>query len=184
MIACDLETSGLDWRVERIGTIQLFSPSTGTVILQASSRPPDLLAALMQRPSVVKVFHHAPFDLGFLQADWSITTRNVRCTKVASKLAFPEAPSSDHSLASLLRTQLGVAVAKGSVRTSDWMSSELTAEQIEYAANDVRFLLPLLGNLTHLLEQRGRLDLYHECCSFLPSHARLETGGFPDIFSY
>jgi ribonuclease D len=60
----------------------------------------------------------------------------------------------------------------------------LSAEQIEYAANDVVHLPPLLNALEHSLQREGLDDLYEQCCAFLPARVSLELGGYPDVFAY
>ena len=71
LIAWDIETSGLDWRQDRIGTCQLFAQGVGTVVVSADqSQVPRQLTALLQDPGVEKVFHHASFDLRFMVGRW------------------------------------------------------------------------------------------------------------------
>jgi ribonuclease D len=50
---------------------------------------------------------------------------------------------------------LGVQLPKGQTRT-DWTRRPLSAEQMEYALDDVRYLLPLREHLTAQLERLGR----------------------------
>lgn len=96
----------------------------------------------------------------------------------------PQEPNGEHSLKNLLARHLGIEIDKGPVRTSDWTLASLTAEQLSYAANDVRYLLPLLDTLTAGLAAAGRSDLYDDCCAFLPARVALELGGYPDVFAY
>ena len=136
-VGWDIETSGLDWRSARIGTCQLFSESVGTVVVGIDPCVrPALLMSLLETASVPKGFHHAPFDLRFMIHAWDVRPRSIRCTKVASKLLAPQAPSEYHSLQSLLLRHLKVHVSKGAVRTSDWSAAKLSAEQVEYAVED------------------------------------------------
>lgn len=183
-IAVDIETSGLDWRTDTIGTVQLYAPAQGTVLVHSLSDNPAQLLSLLRSQSAQKVFHHAPFDLSFIRARWAADVDNVRCTKIASKLLDPRLENRMHSLDSLLRRQLGVSIPKGAVRTSDWHASSLSKEQLSYAANDVRYLLPLIDRLSQALATNGRLALYEECCRFLPTHTSLVVADFPDVFSY
>lgn len=182
-IACDTETTGLDWRSDRIGTIQLYAERVGVVIVQAPERAAPVLSALFEDATVQKVFHHAPFDLAFLAVN-KFNLINVRCTKIASKLLNPGLPPDQHSLAPLLLRTLGISLEKGSVRTSNWQAFQLTEAQTEYAANDVKHLIRLLGVLQRALVHHARNRLYDSCCAFLPSWAELTTGEFPDPFSY
>lgn len=184
IIACDLETSGLDWRTEKIGTVQFFGPDVGTALVHSLDDRPAHVIALIEANAVTKVFHHAPFDLRFMAASWSVRARNVQCTKIASKLAQPGSPSYEHSLAALLLAYLRVTVTKGSVRTSDWTATTISDEQLEYAANDVRYLIPLLDRLRVVLSQVKREELFAACCDFLPTQTTLVVDSFPDVFSY
>ena len=145
---------------------------------------PDRLAALLRDPAVEKVFHHAPFDLRFMVHAWGISPTAIRCTKVASKLLEPNAPNDAHSLQQLVFRHLGIALAKGPVRTSDWSAAQLTAEQLEYATGDVLHLLALLDALNKELKGAGLVGLYDACCTFLPARVILELGGYPDVFAY
>src|SRR3981081_3489028 len=55
----------------------------------------------------------------------------------------------------LVRRLLGKELAKSHTRT-DWSRRPLSSEQIEYALDDVRYLLPLKSNLEEQLERSGR----------------------------
>src|SRR5882724_2048656 len=181
-VAWDVETSGLDWRHDRLGTCQLFAPDVGAAVVIVGVDKPVRLMTLLGNPGVEKVFHHAPFDLRFMVHAWGVWPAAVRCTKVAAKLLEPEAPNEAHSLQQLVRRHLGVTLEKGTVRTSDWSTADLTSEQLEYAAGDVLHLLPLLGALQRSLGVKDLTRLYDACCAFLPARAALEVGGFPDVF--
>jgi ribonuclease D len=182
-IAWDIETSGLDWRAGRIGTCQLHAPAIGTVIVQTDAGRPEHLAALLAEASVRKVFHHAPFDLRWMIGHWHVTPAAIDCTKVASRLLDPNPDSSVHSLKHLLAGRLGIDIDKGQ-RLTDWLTVDLTAAQLAYAASDVAHLLLLLDTLKAELENRELIGAYQACTDFLPTRTLLEVGGWPDIFGY
>jgi ribonuclease D len=183
-VAWDVETTGLDWRSERLATCQLFAEDIGVVVISLDGGRPGRLAALLEDPAVGKVFHHAPFDLRFMIQAWQVRPTSIRCTKVASKLLQPEAPNQAHTLQQLVARHLGIVLEKGPVRTSDWAVPDLAPEQIEYAAGDVLHLLALLDVLTTALNNAGLTKLYDDCCAFLSARAVLELGGYPDVFAY
>jgi ribonuclease D len=56
----------------------------------------------------------------------------------------------------LVKRLLGVELAKSHTRT-DWSRRPLSIEQVEYALDDVRYLLPLKSQLEEQLERLGRL---------------------------
>ncbi len=46
-VAWDIETSGLDWRKEIIGTCQLHIPDKGTLIVKIATQVPDRLCRIL-----------------------------------------------------------------------------------------------------------------------------------------
>jgi ribonuclease D len=184
LLAVDTETSGLSWDRDRLDLCQVFSPATGAVLVhQVTTRPPNL-AAVLGSPMVRKVFHHAPFDLKFLRAQWGVGVTNIACTKAASKLVSPSEPAEKHSLRSLLSERLNISVAKGQVRTSDWSQPLLSAEQISYATADVSHLHELLAVLEHDLDVAGLSAAYSEVCRYMPVAAELEVRRIPNPLDY
>lgn len=183
-IAVDTETSGLHWSEDRLLLCQLFSPATGPVFVRNVSGRPSELAALMADRKVVKVLHHAPFDLRFLEAKWHIRTVSVACTKAASKLLNPSGAHEEHSLKSVLSRYLGVKVEKGPVRTSDWGAPDLSHEQVEYATGDVVHLLELQRAMSAALQEKNLTEIYAQVCAYMPVDAHLEVCGVPNPLTY
>ena len=67
---------------------------------------------------------------------------------------------------SLVAERLGHTLAKGHTRT-DWTRRPLTPEQLQYAEDDVRYLVPLYLDLRDALQAAGRLEwLYEETLEF------------------
>jgi hypothetical protein len=48
-VAWDIETTGLDWRTERIGTCQLFAETVGVVVLSVGEERPPALRGQAER---------------------------------------------------------------------------------------------------------------------------------------
>ena len=189
-VAVDTEAMGLNWHRDRLCLVQLSAGDGVAHLVQIV--PPALggtgadcpnLKRLLADPAVVKLMHFARFDVGLLQYALGITVAPVRCTKIAAKLVrtFTER----HGLRDLCRELLGVEISKQQ-QTSDWGATELTAEQLAYAASDVFYLHALWANLEALLQREGRLDLALACFDFLPARTRLDALGYesPDIFSH
>ncbi|WP_180903687.1 ribonuclease D [Nonomuraea indica] len=183
IVACDIETSGLDWRSERIATIQLYSPAIGAIVLKIPQTPPKTFIEILEDEAIAKVFHHAPFDLRFLVWHWTAHPQTIICTKVASRLIEPEIERSQHSLKPLLKRHLGITIDK-SQQTSNWLTPSLSAEQLEYAVQDVRHLLDLWKVLGSHLDTKGLSQVYRKCMAFLPIQVQLELKGIRDIFAH
>ncbi|MFJ2220835.1 ribonuclease D [Streptomyces anulatus] len=183
-LAWDIETNGLDPKAAQIGTCQLSAPTVGTIIVTglAGEVPPNMRRLLMNK-RVLKVFHHAPFDLSFMAAAWNVRAERVACTKIASKLLTPGAARGEHSLKHLMAKNFELELDK-SVRFTDWLADDLTQQQVEYAVMDVVKLLDLYDILRDRLDSRGLLDLYERCCAFLSAHVELRLHGVADPFQY
>jgi ribonuclease D len=180
---CDIETSGLDWRTESIGTFQVAVPGTVDVFIVAvGGGEPKNLKRLLESESIAKIFHHAMFDLRFLVNDWRVTPRNIACTKIASKIASPDQES--HSLQDLVRRHLGIKLDKGHVRHSDWCSGGLSEEQVRYAAGDVKHLDTLYNCLCQILHGSNRWELAKSSFEYLPVRVRLDLLGVSDVYQY
>ena len=183
MVAWDIETSGLNWKHDKIGVCQIYVPDVKVYVVRMNGidAPRSNLISLLCDEAVCKIFHHAMFDLRFMVHHWSIEPRNVVCTKVASKILNPL--EKDHSLKRLLRQYLNVYLDKH-VRVSNWLHDQLSTDQVSYAANDVLYLPELFHKLHQLLESCSRWDLAQESFHYLPVRVKLDLIGAEDVFKY
>ena len=182
VVAWDIETSGLDWRNDTIGICQLYTPGRPVAIIRIGDTQPEILRSLLSDTTVRKVFHHAMFDLRFMSYKWGILPQHIECTKIASKLLDVE-DKNEHSLQSILKNYLGIIIKKDE-QLSNWLSANLTKEQIVYAVKDVVYLLPLLEVLEDELRSRGLLELAHLCFKHVPARVQLDILGYEDVYSY
>jgi ribonuclease D len=183
VIAWDIETSGLDWRSERLGLCQLWVKEFGLCIVKVKrNKVPRNLAGLLEADCVQKIFHHAMFDLRFLCYHWRLTAANIACTKIAAKLLDPS-KTQGHTLAALLERYLGISVDK-SKRKSDWLTWGLSDEQLKYAGNDVIYLSDLLAALNQELNAKQLTDLANRCFAHIPTQVRLDISGYKDVYGY
>lgn len=182
-IAVDTETMGLNYLRDRLCLVQLFSPGALTVIRIAKGQTtaPNL-QRVMQSTTVTKVFHFARFDVAQLRHRLGIETQPIFCTKIASKLI--RTYSSRHGLKELVYQLEGVELDK-SAQCSDWGDAEhLSAEQLRYAANDVRYLISMRQKLITKLQREDRWDLAQDCFKVLPTLVSLDLLQYEDIFSH
>lgn len=182
-VAWDIETSGLDWAKDRIGTCQVAVEGRVAVAVLRQERQPKYLTSLLEDGSVQKVFHHAPFDLRFLAFNWGVRPANIACTKIASKILNPALDTREHSLKPVLMRHLGIEISKDQ-QVSDWLSSNLTQEQIDYAASDVLHLLQLLDVLSAAIQRAGLSRELADSYRYLPTRAVLDIRGSGDVFAY
>jgi ribonuclease D len=182
-LAWDIETSGLDWRTDRIGTCQVATASAINIVVLDADRVPKRLTSVLESPDIQKVFHHAPFDLRFMASRWRARPRNVACTKIASKVLAPELVGPEHSLQPVLERYLGITISKDQQR-SDWLAKDLTEHQLRYAAADVAHLLDLKRQLVTFCEEAEVLELLYDSWAYLPTRVMLDLRGAGDVFAY
>jgi ribonuclease D len=115
------------------------------------------LAPLLTGPETVKIMHAARQDLEVLLPAVGLV-RPVFDTQIAASLAgFP----AQIGYAELARRLLDVDLPKAHTRT-DWTRRPLSADQQEYALDDVRHLPALRASLLDTLTSRGRLAWLQE----------------------
>ncbi len=122
------------------------------------------LAPLADRLGIagtVKVLHAARQDVEVLLPVTGRPPAPILDTQVAAAL-LGFAPQIGY--ADLVRQVLGVELAKGHARTN-WAARPLRDEQLDYAADDVRYLGPLARVLRDRLRTAGRLAWMEEDCA-------------------
>ena len=77
----------------------------------------------------------------------------------------------------LVNDFLGIELDKGEARTN-WLARPLSARQLDYAAADVFYLLPLYQKLLEQVEAKGWLEaLEQECASLMLKRTKAERSG-------
>ncbi len=187
VVAIDTETRGLIVRRDRLCLIQICDDE-GVVSFVRYKSLDDLktdtmsnVKKLCEAPNVLKLFHFARFDVAVLKYYLGINVAPIFCTKIGSKLV--RTYTDKHGLKDLVHELLGVELDKSN-QTSDWAQLDLTDEQIEYAANDVRMLLPLYTKVLALLKREDRLALAEKLYVALPAICELDLLGWSGIFEH
>ena len=184
-VAVDTEAMGLNNLRDRLCVLQISDGQGDEHLVQFEQgqyAAPNLKKILTD-PKVVKLFHFARFDVAIIQHYLGATTAPISCTKIASRLT--RTFTDRHGFKDLCRDLLGQEISKYQ-QTSDWGADTLTPEQQEYAASDVRHLHRLREKLNAMLAREGRTELAAECFRFLPTRAKLDLAGWPelDIFAH
>ena len=184
-VAIDTETLGLNPHRDKLCLVQL-SAGDGTAHLvqldRATYNAPNL-KALLTDPKVLKVFHFARFDVAVLEKNLGVKTTPIYCTKIASKLV--RTYTDRHGLKDLVGELAGIELSKQQ-QSSDWGASDLTQQQLDYAASDVLHLHAVKAKLDAMLDRDGRRTYAEAAFKFLPVRAELDLAGFPedDIFAH
>lgn len=183
-IAVDTETMGLVLGRDRLCLVQLCDTQgfvTAIRIAKGQTEAPNL-EKLLTSWDITKVFHYARFDTAQFKVTFGIETAPTFCTKIASKLA--RTYTSSHGLKSLTTELMEVELDK-KAQSSDWGDGEnLSGEQYDYAANDVRYLLDIKDKLTTMLKREDRYQLALQCFQVIPVFVALDILQYHNIFDH
>jgi len=146
--------------------IELIDPLTGLDLAP--------LVSLLRDAAVTKVLHAARQDIEVLLPLTGVPLAPLVDTQIAAALLGMPAQI---GYGDLIARELGHTLEKSQART-DWTRRPLSCAQLEYAADDVRWLLPLADRLEERLAARGRLGWLTEDCAALadPGLYRADPG--------
>lgn len=187
VVAVDTETRGLNIHRDRLCLIQICDDEGVVSFVHYPDRAKlpytgdSNLKKLFEAPDVMKLFHFARFDVSILKWYMGIDVQPVWCTKIASKLV--RTYTDRHSLKYLVAELLGFELDKTD-QMSDWARDDLSDSQLEYAANDVRVLIPIQEKLIKTLKREGRLELAEKLFKVIPIVCEADRLDFRDIFEH
>jgi ribonuclease D len=150
-LALDTEGASFHRFLDRIYLLQLSTRERSAIIDPLPIGAPKQLGDLLQDKSVEVVFHDADYDLRLLHQDYGWHIRSIFDTRIAAQLLGIKS----FGLAALLEQFFDVKLDKKHQR-ADWSMRPLTADMLDYAAQDTRYLLQLRDHMKSELERRGR----------------------------
>ena len=183
-LAVDTEAMGLYHGRDRLCLVQICNESniTSFIKIDIGSQKAARIQNLLENENIMKIFHYARFDVAALKCNLKIDTKNIFCTKIASKLA--RTYTNKHGLKDLINELLGIDLDKSS-QSSDWGSEEkLSKDQINYAANDVKYLIQAMKKLTLMLKRENRYEIAQKCFTVIPIYSELDIQHFYNIFEH
>ena len=183
-LAVDTEAMGLIHGRDRLCLIQICNEQnlTSCIKIDVNTSSSPKIQNLLEDEKIIKIFHYARFDIAALKCNLGINTKNIFCTKIASKLA--RTYTNKHGLKDLINELLGIELDKSS-QCSDWGSNQdLTIKQLDYAANDVKYLIEAMHKLKVILKRESRYELAIKCFDTIPIHADLDILKFSNIFEH
>jgi len=134
--------------------IQIASPQVCVCIDPLAIDDLTPLSTLLLNTDTTKIFHAARQDLEILQQTLGEIPTPIFDTQIAATLL---GLGDQLSYANLVKHFLNVQLAKGHART-DWERRPLSHDQLEYAADDVRYLIALYPRIAQALTELGRLS--------------------------
>jgi len=157
-VGLDTEADSLHHYYEKVCLLQLSF--TGKTYLIDTLASLDLTKLLNLLSNKYLILHYAFYDLKMLRHDFNFAgPENFFDTMTAAELLGYQR----FSLAALIERHFGIAIPKGRQK-SNWSFRPLSEAQLEYAANDTRYLEALAAILADELQQAGRTAWHDECC--------------------
>jgi ribonuclease D len=162
-IAVDTEFVRETTYYPHIGLIQIAGDDRVACIDPLAFDAKAQLLELLSDDSITKVFHACLQDLEVLELTLGALPCPLFDTQIATAMM-----NEDHqiSYARLVEQELDVKLPKSETRTN-WLKRPLTRAQLEYAADDVRFLLSLYRQQLGELESLDRSGWMREECEHL-----------------
>ena len=184
-IAIDTELHGLRLFRDEVCLVQICDDKNNVCLVKPDKiHTPSNLIRLLTDPGVTKVFHFAISDVAFIKTSLNIEVGPFCCTKVMSKLI--RTYTQDHGLKDLILEILGKQISKEQ-QQSNWDNDKLTEMQLEYAANDVLYLIKIYRRLLEMMQKRTPLksgitinELNEKAQSILPCLVELLIHGYGD----
>lgn len=153
----------------KLGLIQLYDGHCLALIDPLVIEDLSALWALLRDPAVIKVLHACGEDLEVFQHYAGCLPEPMVDTQVmAAFLGY----GISTGFGTLVNEFLGIELDKGEARTN-WLARPLTPKQLDYAAADVFYLLPLYEKLRAQVEAKGWQDaLVQECQTLMAKRVK------------
>lgn len=182
-MAVDTETTGIDPLLNEILMIQIGNAGTQYVFdyqrLKHKKADFDVLRRWLADPCKQKLFHNAKFDYKFLKHHLKCEINNIICTFIVEHTLKKGIRQRGFNLAEVADRYVGADLEKATRQTfvDHEIGEDFTAEQIEYAAKDVEFLIPIFTEQMQLVRYRGIEELVALECKAIAPTADMELNG-------
>lgn len=177
IVGFDVETSSLDWITCKLYTIQLYL-NDNTFVIDCLKFGP--IKYLMELISVKKlVGHNIKYDTKVILAKTGVLIPDVYDTMLAEVMCYQGIGKKFYSLAELVLKYHSIELDK-EVRKSFYELGDLTElsqEQLMYAARDVQYLFGIRDEQLNLLESQKQLRVLDLEMRLVPVVAKMEHTG-------
>jgi ribonuclease D len=163
-VALDTEADSLHSYREKLCLIQISAPSAVAagreddfIVDPLSSLDLEPLRLALEPREIV--LHAADYDLRMLRRGLNFTASRIFDTVIAARLLGIR----EFSLGALVKRFFGVELHKHSQK-ANWALRPLSPRMLNYAVDDVHYLLPLAAKLEEELQQVHRRDWFPQSC--------------------
>lgn len=151
-IAIDTEFMRDRYYYPKLCLLQLATPDCIALVDPFTVKSYQPLVQLFNAKSLLKIFHSAQQDLEVLELETGTVPKPLFDTQIAATFLGSK---NQVSYADLVYQLLNVRIDKSHTRT-DWARRPLSKQQLDYAANDVKYLHEIHQLQNNKLQQLGR----------------------------
>ena len=157
IIAVDTESNSLYAYREQVCLVQFSSPEADYLLDPLAVTDLSLLGPIFADPHIQKTFHAAEYDLICLKRDFGFSINNIFDTMLAARILGRK----EVGLGSILEAEFNLQVDKRHQR-ANWGQRPLPDFLLDYARQDMHYLIPLKEKLERELKKKGLLPLAQE----------------------
>lgn len=156
----DTEADSMHSYETKLCLIQFATAHEMAVIDPLAMTREDLMPLMHYLDEIEGVWMHgADYDMALFLQTFGFVPKNIWDTQTAARLTGSE----KFGLGSLIESEFGVVLSKQSQK-ADWGRRPLSDKMLEYAYNDVRYLLTMGARLIDRLKKTERLPWFEESC--------------------
>lgn len=178
MISVDVEAGGLDPLSNKLLLVQLANESTSYIFDAQKFKLKDFepLISLLENPKILKIMHNGKFDYQFIKVHVGAKVKNIFDTMLAEGV-LSAGLKRPQTLASLSEEYLGTRLDKSLRKSFEELKTQITKEQLKYAALDTLVLFPIFEAQTKKLKQEGLINIAKLEFAVMPVVAEMELYG-------
>jgi DNA polymerase I len=120
--------------------------------------------------------HNLAFDYRVLLGCGVDIAGELFDSMVCSRLLHVGKAGVEHNLKAVVKRELGAVLDK-SLQAQDWMSADLSEEDLDYAMNDVRYCFEMMPRLHEQVDAQGLGPTYRLECALIKVVAAMEAKG-------
>ena len=169
-VGLDLEADSLYRYAERICLIQVCFRDEVHLVDPLAGESLEPLIDWLRSARIW--MHGADYDMSLMLREWNMVPPTLYDTQIAAQLIGHDR----FGYASLVQQYFNVELSKSSQK-ADWGKRPLSSTMLEYACNDVRYLLPLAHRVESKLKELGRYEWFLESCDAAQARVVGREGG-------
>jgi len=158
IVGIDTETTGLSFVNDRVVLLQV-GDHTQQFLIDCRTVPKDQIQLVLDKLNTTQIFkvaHNAKFDYGMIRTSFGVDLPGWVCTMLGNELLVKGRLKAPSDFKSCVEKYLGEELSKEEQKSFIGMSDEpFTKEQLDYAALDVAFLIPLWEKIKPILVERN-----------------------------